>query len=360
MKLSTEFLSKISAHVAAGNIDMKISPCGKLALFDYSRNAQIENIWDEATLSCRGLVIDVKSHKVVAYPFSKFFNESQHDNHELFGKIPMNENYEVFDKADGSLGIAYFYDGKWRMNTRGSFSSEQAIKGLSMLNSKSREAINSLDINTTYLFEIIYPENRVVVDYDGLEDLVMLGAFNIEGEEAIELSYDELIDNHSFYFTLVQRYDHDVAALSNIERDNKEGFVVRFDNGFRMKVKHEEYVRLHALLSNLSTKTIWKALADGIDVNTFMSEIPDEVDEKVKSYIDELITKYDEIFYNALDVFNEICVDIDISNDKEFALRAMGTAYPFMMFRFKQHGTKYDNKINKIWKLVKPETTMIW
>lgn len=52
-----------------------------------------------------------------------------------------------------SLGIVFCWKNKWRIATRGSFESEQAIKGQEILD---KHDLTKLDPNCTYLFEIIY------------------------------------------------------------------------------------------------------------------------------------------------------------------------------------------------------------
>ncbi len=78
-----------------------------------------------------------------------------------------SSNFDVYEKMDGSLGILYWIDDKPFLATRGAFESEQAIKGTELL--RKHQNLNKLNRNYTYLFEIIYPSNRIVVDYGAEE-----------------------------------------------------------------------------------------------------------------------------------------------------------------------------------------------
>jgi RNA ligase len=91
----------------------------------------------------------------------------------------------VYDKLDGSLGILYFYDDKPYIATRGSFTSEQAERANKIFQKK----YSHLHFNKehTYLFEIIYPENRIVVDYGAKEDLILLAVLDTETGKDLEL-----------------------------------------------------------------------------------------------------------------------------------------------------------------------------
>ena len=43
---------------------------------------------------------------------------------------------------------------------------------------------------------------------------------------------------------------------------DKEGYVIHFKNGFRMKIKGNEYKRLHRILTGISNRDIWAYLRD--------------------------------------------------------------------------------------------------
>jgi RNA ligase len=129
------------------------------------------------TMSCRGLVTDGCGN-IVARAFSKFFNFNEKNAYRL----NPGEEYDVLEKGDGSMILLFKYQGQWLTCTRGSFKSEQCIKAASML---SAQQLSELDGNNTYVFEIIYPENRVVVNYGKREELVYLATFrNIDGVES--------------------------------------------------------------------------------------------------------------------------------------------------------------------------------
>ena len=133
-----------------------------LDIWNYSEKVQYDGLWDEITLMCRGLVTN-SNGDIVARPFRKFFNIEE-------GKHTPTEQFTVYEKMDGSLGILFYYKGEWVFATRGSFTSEQSVKGFEMLKKYDYEKLHK---DYTYLFEIIYEENRIVVKYS-FEDLVLL------------------------------------------------------------------------------------------------------------------------------------------------------------------------------------------
>jgi hypothetical protein len=264
-------LEVLSGYIERGLVIKQNHPTLPLSIYNYSRTCQYDGAWDVITLNCRGLVLDNEGN-VIAKSFPKFFNYEEHKPED----IP-NQSFEVFEKMDGSLGIFFHYAGEWHMATRGSFTSEQAIKGMEIAKRYNYDTICVPGF--TYLFEIIYPENRIVVDYGKEERLVLLSIINSEGEE---LPYEEIADDG---WDIVMRYKtwgegYDLLK-EEISKD-KEGYVIRFSGGMRMKIKGNEYVRLHRILTNFSTKDIWELLKNGEDLAPLLERVPDEFDDWVK------------------------------------------------------------------------------
>jgi len=138
-------------------------------LFTYSEEAQILGRWNFFEQVSRGLIIDRASGEVAARPFDKFFNWGQN------GQTTDSPILTATEKLDGSLGILY-RDNGYSIATQGSFRSEQAMWATEFLNKNHN--LDSVGDEWTLLFEIIYPENRVVVDYGSTCALVLLAMRN--------------------------------------------------------------------------------------------------------------------------------------------------------------------------------------
>ena len=159
-------LNTLEKYHKEGLLYKQVHPSLPLTIWNYTEKVQYEGLWDDITLMCRGLVTDDKGN-VIARPFKKFFNMEE-------GKHTPTSDFEVYEKMDGSLGIFFYYEGGWVMATRGSFTSDQAVKGYEMMFNYD---FANLHKDYTYLFEIIFKENRIVVNYD-FEDVVLLGMVN--------------------------------------------------------------------------------------------------------------------------------------------------------------------------------------
>jgi RNA ligase len=318
MKYDLNILNK---YIDEGLVIKQVHPTLPLSIYNYSRECQYDGKWDDITLNCRGLVLDDKGN-VIAKPFPKFFNYEEIKPED----IP-NENFEVYEKMDGSLGILFYYErelsyeerykkwyinnfesgfeynelvipnfdepyyeptpttkGEWHIATRGSFQSDQAIKAKQILDTKYN--VSSLRKTRTYLFEIIYPENRIVVDYGNDEKLVLLAVIDTEsGEEIPNSALYFMVEDGWDVVTTYKTWGEDWDTLKReISKDN-EGYVIRFTGGMRMKIKGVEYVRLHKILTNFSTKDIWELLKNNEPLEPFLERVPDEFDKWVKAII---------------------------------------------------------------------------
>lgn len=314
-------------------VSVQKHPEADLFIHNYSPRVQYERLWNEVTLSCRGLILDVDGN-FVARPFGKFFNLEEHTPEQ----IPQLA-FDVFDKLDGSLGILYWLNDKPYLATRGSFTSEQAIHGTDILHSKYSHTFDRLDRNKTYLFEIIYPSNRIVVDYGQTDDIFLLTA--IDNETGLDESLPDI------GFPTVKQYDgiNELQQLKALEENNKEGFVVRFNNGFRVKMKFAEYVRLHRIVTGVSNIAIWEYLADGKPFDELLERVPDEFFAWVKHTQHTLTGQYAEIEKLCKSVFK------DFGGRKETALYFQQQKYPSVLFSMLD-GKPYEKVI---WKIIRPK-----
>jgi RNA ligase len=311
-----------------------------LTIWNYAEKVQYESLWDHVTSQCRGLVADDEGN-VVARPFNKFFNVEE-------GKHTPTSEFDVYEKMDGSLGILFFYENEWVFASRGSFTSEQALKFKEIFTKKYKTS--HLYIPNTYLFEIIYPENRIVVDYGDTEDVVMLGEIDTKSGEELDLNHYT-----SSIFNVVKKYDgiSDYSTLKGMVKNNAEGFVVRFSNGERMKIKGDEYIRLHKIMTNLSTTAVWEVLYNGGSMDELLKDVPDEFYNKIKEYEEKLRFQFNGIDTDYKIFFNHIQIKVkEVGGDRaNFASLAKEYTYPSLIF-----GLLDGKDISPtIWKIVKPE-----
>jgi RNA ligase len=287
-----------------------------LLVFNYNQMAQYAEEWNAFEIMSRGLIIDSKTGEIVARSFDKFFNWGERG---IFTTVPI---VSITEKMDGSLGILYRRDWKHRIATRGSLESEQAIWATEYLNQNYK--LDNLPIEYTLLFEIIYPANRVVVNYGERQDLVLLAARNrFMGHHLEYARVRALAHRYGFSLPYDGVYSHGSSVdelLANVELlgENEEGYVAEFADGQRFKFKGQQYLRLHKLLTRLSFKNVLKAIEGG-ELIQFLEGIPDEFLAQTKDWIAEITHTV------ALEIrrLNEIFEQAPKETRKDFALWVM-------------------------------------
>lgn len=336
-----------------GYVKSQTHPEHDLTILNYTNKTAFDRVWNDVTKACRGLVIN-SSGFVVSRPFPKFYNYGEHEE----GSLSLDQEVYVTDKADGSLGISVPTSDGTIIATRGSFTSDQALWATQWLknNFPDFEAVPYM----TYLWEIIYPENRIVLDYGKEEKLLLLGMVDNETGQYFpgRTGLDEGIPIECLWYgESVDTFPHKTLgeALNAEPRKNAEGLVVYLkETDSLVKIKQEDYVRLHKMISNLSERKVWEALKNvETDYYELIEHLPDEFfswvkevsnkfNEQATAIQDEASWQYMTIRLNLKDKFDD---------RKAFAELAKKSKYPNLMF------LKYDGKSlsDVIWKMIEPK-----
>lgn len=306
--------TELDKLVESGHLLKKES--NNLVLYNYSDLTTYDKLWNEHTINSRGTIYNKLTGEVIARGLPKIFNLGELSK-EKQDSIMRLRKFEVFTKEDGSMGLVAFYNNKWNVTTRGSFNSEQALKAIEML---SKYNLKQLNKNFSYVVEIIYPENRIIINYGSKEELVLLAC--IETKTGREADLEALkghvpfpiVESHSF-----NRIDQVIEAVEKMDSNN-EGFVVKLRTGERFKVKSAEYLRIAKIMTNTSPLMLWESMKDGKVDQKLMESIPEEFREEYESIKEQLEISYLEVLVEATKRFNDV-VDIIKSLDaKEIGL----------------------------------------
>ena len=299
-------IKKLGNLIKAGDsLDARltISESGDMVLLKYSRDCQFGDSWNWIEAMSRGTIFNKVTGECVVLPFEKFYNWGQG------GRNTRASIKTVTKKMDGSLGILYRASGQYKVATTGSFQSNQGEWATQRLNSGLYN-LDCIPDKLTLLFEIIYPENRIVVDYNGLEDLVLLAARNRFTGEYLEYYPDLYELGHWLNMTLVETVHFnnvsELIALTGQTNANQEGWVVEFMDGRRFKFKGDDYVTLHRFISSFSAKRIASAWVAGI-VSEFLINLPDELDGEVRGIVSSLEVEEENI-HKQLSEYLEVLV----------------------------------------------------
>lgn len=342
-------ISEFNAAVEDRYVRVRKHPELDYSIANYAEKTVFEKLWTPVTLQCRGLIFDNETLEIIARPWPKFFNLGEHGT-EIEG-LKAASRIEVTDKMDGSLGIAYFNPDTsgWDIATRGSFTSEQALRGTEILH--KQYPYFDPDIAYTYLFEIIYPENRIVLDYEGREELVLLGGVEIatgytKGPKSPDLK------NWGGARASIYPMSNLGTAMTMAPRKNAEGFVVRFlDTDLMVKIKQEDYCRAHAIVTGCSNRSIWETLSKGESLPEKAAFMPDEFHAWMVQTAFDLNMARGQWAGKARQEFKAILDHCSDDFDrKEFA--SFASKNPFSAALFKLYDAQDINDL--AWKAVRP------
>ena len=228
---------------------------------------------DEIYRMARGLVLDAKTGEILARPYDKFFNLGQilatPELSEKFTTWRHDESFTVTEKIDGSLAIMYDDHGELRIASSGSAiamglnyqvaanttgpETTPWIDVFKSLHSKETVAtLHELAKTYTIIFEYVTPNHTIVIHHDE-QAFILHGIRNTKtGEEValpeVEASFKDLGISDIKFATIYPEM-HNVNDISKqlYKLQNFEGFVIRFHDGFRLKMKTEAYVTAHSL-----------------------------------------------------------------------------------------------------------------
>ena len=327
-------------EIAEGYVRARKHPTLPLEILNYSEKAQYEQRWNAVTRNCRGLIVD-DAGNVVARPWPKFWNLGEHDGVK-FPEIDLDARCVTQDKLDGSLAVLFPTPDGPAIATRGSFESDQAKWATNWLRENFPDW--KPDPRTTYLLEIVYDANRIVLKYD-FEGLVLLGCHDTE---TYALRHDASWPGLRAA-VLPPRTVREALAMP--DRDNAEGVVCTVGTGPRrvmVKLKQPDYVERHRVVTGLSEKIIWDALSTTGRVALILHDIPDEYHHWVKDVAESLMMGFEAIESEAVADYAEYSSK---GHRSAFAEYAKGTRYPAILFRM------YDDKPYRdiIWNMLKPK-----
>jgi len=294
--------------------DVSVEHDGDLLIFNYTARAQYEGRWNFFERVSRGLIINAVTGEIVARAFDKFYNWMQG------GQKANGHIVSITEKMDGSLGILYRVNDKYKISTRGSFHSNQAEWATKFLHEHYQ--LDGLPNELTLLFEIIYPENRVIVDYKGRADLVLIAARNRFTGDYLPFFPDLKLLADKYHFPLPKTYDFNdinaiIALTGKLDKD-EEGFVVEFSDGQRFKFKGDKYLELHRLVFGLSFKNTLQAVATN-QVENIRSQIPDEFLSQFNAWVKEIEETRSRVKREVAEVFAQAPKEAR----KDFALWVM-------------------------------------
>lgn len=265
-------IERLKQHAQHNNVWVIQSPkFPDVVMLHYADVVQYDNLWTTFNRMCRGLILDMKNQRVLAWPFNKFFNldqmpETKYDKLESLG------TFDTSEKLDGSM-IIMFRDpntDKLTFTTKGSLDSEhgQYANALELPTGFWLVASRYME-SGTLIFELISKRFQIVVNYNkkGYEEGLYLIGYrdHISGKLASHSEVDKIAGDLGVN-TFKQYPFKSLDSMLTIAKDLpvlEEGFVLRFEDDLMVKVKGSAYLAAHRFISHLSDRNILEAVADG-------------------------------------------------------------------------------------------------
>ena len=301
-----------------------------VSIFNY-RLAQYSDFLDNKAFEMRGLTFIFKEDGSLFKRYlllHKFFNLNQvpESQYSLVSDYVIKS---VYNKEDGSVAsFIRLPNGRVIAKSKMSFESDQAVGMMRLYNSNKelRDFVNwSLDNDLIAIFEYVSPQNRIVLRYSD-EELILLRLRDNKTGEYLDLSnYSDKIGSIRVAPSGVSTLDELIELAHSVE--DKEGWIVQFENDLFIKIKTKWYCSLHGLLTN----DLWR---EHILVNYILDDKIDDIlgqipEEEVESHerIEKIILviknsisgKADDIL-KSYDLFLEGGVGIDLEGETKLQL----------------------------------------
>lgn len=304
---------------------------------------------DTMSKECRALILHYpETDKVMSRSFDRFFNYNEDPRTDEYNILKS----KIYEKVDGSL-ISVYHDSKELcIGTRSmAFAEGETPIGVSYKDLVLRvrpylfDTINKrmnpkLVSESTFIFELCTPENRVVKQYDG-DRLFLLGVRNkITGEFQDDWVVDQIAGKLGFdrpeeiWLNSYEAIAKNISKLPAMD----EGYVCNWDN-WRIKIKNPAYLAIAHLRENgvISPKRIAKLIFLE-DEEEYLGYFPED-----KKYFDPYKDAYIDFRENLQYIWT--CVK-DIKDQKEFALEVKDLEISAFLFAMKK-GLTYEEILGR-------------
>ena len=237
----------------------------------------------------------------VARALDKFANWQE--SYAVTADIDWAAGVDVQEKVDGSLCKLWYDEEEWHLSTNGTIDAKKAECGYSnfydtffrVLGTTMERFTENLDTTVCYWFELVSKDNPIVVQYKD-EAVYYLGARSMRTMREYACNEKPFIaaniqfPKHYTYHSLAE-----CVEAAHQMGDDEEGYVVvargmRNGSFLRVKVKGDEYLRLHKMRGNgaLTVKRVVEMFMDNSldDYNAFFPQYHDFVMKVVNVIFD--------------------------------------------------------------------------
>ena len=334
---------------------IKIKEDDKYILLKYNYYADETDWANPIVRQCRGTILRKKDLIPVCVPFYRFYNLGQKEA----DNINFN-NCKIQDKVDGSLIKIWIDEDKLHISTNGAINAYE-INLTTLSGNSSNITFGAIveklieehkelffnDANSTHMFELVTPYNKVVIDYGNDIKLYYLGSRN--NNTFKEYKNNEMYNSFSVIkeFSLNEINEKQIRALAN---ERPEGLVVVDNNYKRIKIKNPQYLLLSKTIEGISDKVLLDILAKK-DEAEFYATVTDSSVLKKMDRMKKQFNSFLSQIENDRKVVNENCATMSKKEKAQYVLLHFPTYEQPLLFNSNKN--LYDFTLDNIKKVLK-------
>lgn len=163
-------------------------------------------------------------------------------------------------------------------------------------------ARNCCEADWTPVFEFCSRKNQIVIDYGSEDRLVLIAMRDMLNGRYF--TYSQLANAAKLWkLEVVQPWTAPITNLNEFSSfvkdavDLDEGFVVAFDDGFRVKIKTENYVRMHRVKDSISDERAVVGLILNSGLDDCFSFLNEADALRVRTFEDKFVAAMSEAFH---------------------------------------------------------------
>lgn len=230
-----------------GNDNFSVNRKEDYIVIDYILNTP-ETFHNAVERECRGIIFHADG-RIMSRRLHKFFNVNERPE-TMIENIDLGKPHRILEKLDGSMITPIFVNGRqtWGSKAGETFLTPQIEEFVKDKPNYVNFAQTFMANGLTPIFEWMSRKNRIVIDHP-IDRLALIAIRSNKTGEYCQ--YNVLVEAaKAFDIDYVQELPGTVASMEALiahVKDLKgiEGYVIRFDDGFMVKMKADEYIRFH-------------------------------------------------------------------------------------------------------------------
>jgi RNA ligase len=249
---------------------------------------------------CRGIAFYTDGGEIASRPFQKFFNAGERADMPL-ADIQISRPHYNLNKLDGSMIRPLPLSSGVRWGTKMGITDVAMLAEAFTADHEKYRAFAEFCIewDTTPIFEFCSRDNQIVLDYPTARLVLVAMRFNHTGgymnRPGVEL-FGERFDIEVVEIDPVAKITDLVGYVADKKlEEGDEGVVITFEDGHRVKVKNDWYVRVHKGKEMLSSERHLIAYSFSGKMDDLLPALMPDDAKRVERYIERMHASIDEI-----------------------------------------------------------------